>query len=73
MLYERLKTEMYLEFGSVAVDGQIERIIMNEFEYKIKRQFDIYDEQKLPQGFFCLGLEDDEDKKFMNMEIIFDQ
>lgn len=58
MLHERLKDETYLERGKTTIEGIVERILMNEFEYKTKRQFDIYDDQRLAETYYCAGLED---------------
>ncbi|KAJ2979435.1 hypothetical protein NUW58_g7200 [Xylaria curta] len=70
MLLERLKSEDYLEHGRVTLEGIVENIMMNEFEYKTKRQFDIYDKQKMHETYYCAGLGDDEDKGFWDSLII---
>ena len=58
MLHERLKDETYLERGKNTIEGIVERILMNEYDYKPKRQFDIYDDQRLAETYYCAGLED---------------
>ncbi|KAI3339160.1 hypothetical protein F4824DRAFT_456252 [Ustulina deusta] len=71
MLHERLKTEKhYLEHGKITLSGIVESIMMNEFEYKTKRQFDIYDEQKMYETYYCANLEDNEDKGFWESCIV---
>ncbi|KAJ3571661.1 hypothetical protein NPX13_g5302 [Xylaria arbuscula] len=58
MLYDLLKEEKYLIRGKTTIEGIVERILMNEFEYKTKRQFDIYDNERLHETYYCAGLED---------------
>ncbi|KAI0433147.1 hypothetical protein F5Y09DRAFT_299802 [Xylaria sp. FL1042] len=65
MLYGRLETEKhYLESGKITLDGIVEHIMINEFEYKTKRQFDIYDTQKMTESYYCANLKDDRSKGF---------
>lgn len=71
MLYERLiKEKQYLEHDRITLDGIIENIVINEFEYKTKRQFDIYDEQRMHERYYCAGLKDNAAKGFWDSEII---
>jgi hypothetical protein len=37
-----LRTESYLDSEESTIKGCIEKIILNDFEYKIKRSFDCY-------------------------------
>ncbi|KAI1350063.1 hypothetical protein F5Y01DRAFT_165372 [Xylaria sp. FL0043] len=74
MLHERLATEKhYLESGVITLDGIVEHIMMNEFEYKTKRQFDIYD--KISENYYCANLRDDPKKGFYdcNIYVRYDQ
>ncbi|KAI2609234.1 hypothetical protein GGR54DRAFT_643547 [Hypoxylon sp. NC1633] len=65
MLHGLLQSEKHnLEHGKITLDGIIERIIVEEFEYKTKRRFDIYNRRKGPEFFFCAGLEDSLEKGF---------
>lgn len=74
MLYERLiKEKQYLEHDRITLDGIIENIVINEFEYKTKRQFDIYDEQRMHERYYCAGLKDNAAKGFWDSEIIVKQ
>ncbi|OTB01781.1 hypothetical protein M426DRAFT_265487 [Hypoxylon sp. CI-4A] len=71
LLHERLETERdYLEHGRITLDGIIENIIINEFEYKTKRRFDIYDKQKMQETYYLAGLENDRRKGFWDSCII---
>ncbi|RYP70522.1 hypothetical protein DL769_004936 [Monosporascus sp. CRB-8-3] len=65
LLREKLKDERYLERGQVTLDGIVENILISEFEYKTKRHYDIYDRQRLPESFYCGGLEDNREKGFL--------
>ncbi|KAI1775051.1 hypothetical protein F4818DRAFT_451981 [Hypoxylon cercidicola] len=70
-LHERLQAEkQYLEHGRITLDGIIENIVINKFEYDTKRHFDIYDEQRVHERYYCAGLEDDAAKGFWDSEII---
>jgi len=42
MLESLLSSETYLETDDSTIKGFIEKIIINDFEYKIKRSFDCY-------------------------------
>ncbi|RYP32429.1 hypothetical protein DL767_005193 [Monosporascus sp. MG133] len=65
LLREKLKDERYLERGQVTLDGIVENILISEFEYKTKRHYDIYDRQRLPESFYCGGLQDNREKGFL--------
>ncbi|RYP15476.1 hypothetical protein DL765_005683 [Monosporascus sp. GIB2] len=65
LLREKLKDEMYLERGQVTLDGIVENILISEFEYKTKRHYDIYDRRRLPESFYCGGLQDSREKGFL--------
>ncbi len=63
MLHDRLKDETYLEQGEATINGYIEKIMINDFEYRLKRSFDI----SLAVGykqFDIPGLRDNRAKKF---------
>ncbi|XXG98242.1 peptide transporter ptr2 [Hypoxylon texense] len=71
LLHKRLKAEkQYLERGRITLDGIIEDIIINKFEYITKRQFDLYDDLRVHERYYCANLEDDADKGFWDSEII---
>jgi hypothetical protein len=71
MLHRRLASEKEsLEYGKITLNGIIERIVINEFEYKTKRQFDLYDKQVLHERYFCANLQDNEEKMFFESDII---
>ncbi|KAI1395126.1 hypothetical protein F4819DRAFT_506014 [Hypoxylon fuscum] len=60
LLHERLKTQKQnLEKGRDTLDGIVERIMINDFEYTTKRRFDIYDKHKMHESYYCANLEDD--------------
>ncbi|RYP65492.1 hypothetical protein DL770_008983 [Monosporascus sp. CRB-9-2] len=65
LLREKLKDERYLEQGQVTLDGIVGNILISEFEYKTKRHYDIYDRQRLPESFYCGGLQDNCEKGFL--------
>ncbi|KAI0813764.1 hypothetical protein GGR55DRAFT_635774 [Xylaria sp. FL0064] len=70
MLHKRLETEKhYLESGVITLDGIVEHIMMNEFEYKTKRQFDIYDTQKMNERYYCANLQDNHSRGFYDSNI----
>ncbi|KAH8900614.1 hypothetical protein GQ53DRAFT_633221 [Thozetella sp. PMI_491] len=63
LLKEALKDETYLERENETIDGIIEKIIINEFEYRIKRTFD-YTTAKGLKRFSISGLRDNIKKGF---------
>lgn len=63
LLQELLVEETYLNQGADTITGHIETIMINHFEYRVKRNFDCY----LAQGvvrFPLPGLRDNEEKNF---------
>jgi hypothetical protein len=66
LLKHILKDELYLERESrnETIDGIIEKIIINEFEYRIKRSFD-YTTAKGMKRFSISGLRDNIQKGFV--------
>ncbi|KAK8130804.1 hypothetical protein PG999_003184 [Apiospora kogelbergensis] len=42
LLKGRLKDELYLESGTHTIDSIVEKIMMEDFEYKVKRSFNYY-------------------------------
>ncbi|RYP04020.1 hypothetical protein DL764_004714 [Monosporascus ibericus] len=65
LLREKLEEERYLERGQVVLDGIVENNLISEFEYKTKRHYDIYDRQRLPESFYCGGVQDNREKGFL--------
>ncbi|KAH6646709.1 hypothetical protein BKA67DRAFT_524621 [Truncatella angustata] len=66
MLSDLLKDEQYLETGFKTIDGIIERIMVNEFEYRVKRSFDLrnVDSRRGVKSFPVSGLLDNPAKRF---------
>ncbi|RYO77008.1 hypothetical protein DL762_009536 [Monosporascus cannonballus] len=65
LLREKLKYGRYLERGQATLDGIVENILISEFEYKTKRHYDIHDRRRLPESFYCGGLQDNREKGFL--------
>ncbi|KAM5345065.1 hypothetical protein ACJ41O_010927 [Fusarium nematophilum] len=65
LLKQLLKSETYLEQGSETINGIIEKIMIDQFEYRVKRSFDCYTAgaHKL---FPVSGLRDNPEKGFKN-------
>ncbi|KAK8876951.1 Hsp70 chaperone protein [Apiospora arundinis] len=63
LLKERLKDELYLERGADTIDSIVEKIIMETFEYKVKRSFDYYRVKGLKK-ISVQGLLDNDEKLF---------
>ncbi|RYP76031.1 hypothetical protein DL770_007309 [Monosporascus sp. CRB-9-2] len=61
---QRLKDEKYLEKDGITIDGIVETIMMNEFEYRCKRSFDITIPNQPYKAFACEGLKEDKSKGF---------
>ncbi|RYP47954.1 hypothetical protein DL768_006109 [Monosporascus sp. mg162] len=61
---QRLKDEKYLEKDGITIDGIVETIMMNEFEYRCKRSFDITVPNQHYKAFACEGLKEDKSKGF---------
>ncbi|SPO06110.1 related to hsp70 protein [Cephalotrichum gorgonifer] len=69
MLRELLATETYLDDeNNGTIRGHVERIIVNEFEYRMKRSFDMY-KAKGNKSFDIPGLRDNPVKGFKNGSI----
>ncbi|KAF2181357.1 hypothetical protein K469DRAFT_713791 [Zopfia rhizophila CBS 207.26] len=66
MLLERLENETYLEHDKITLRGIVETIVLRDFEQDLKRNFDIYDTNKLAKRFVVYGLRDDRKKGFRN-------
>jgi hypothetical protein len=65
MLRRRLEHETYLEQGKTTIDGIAEMITINEFEYRLKREFDYTDRTRVKKRFFVnASLRDDSRKGF---------
>ncbi len=62
-LRELLREETYLEQETETIDGIIEKIIINEFEYRIKRSFD-YTTARGVKRFSISGLRNNAQKGF---------
>ncbi|KAK2601847.1 hypothetical protein QQS21_004630 [Conoideocrella luteorostrata] len=69
-LKKRLETETYLEEGTETINGIVEKIIMDQFEYRIKRTFDIYTSAKSSKLFAVSGLRENRSKRFKQGSII---
>ncbi|CAJ2501486.1 Uu.00g043390.m01.CDS01 [Anthostomella pinea] len=65
-LRRRLDGEKYLEFGEVTLDTIVDHIVLNEFEYKTKRKFDMYDKHKKYERYEIGGLRKNKEKDFMD-------
>ncbi|KAK7974420.1 hypothetical protein PG989_016268 [Apiospora arundinis] len=63
LLKERLKDEVYLERGVDTIDSIVEKIMMETFEYKVKRSFDYYRVKGLKK-ISVQGLLDNDEKLF---------
>jgi hypothetical protein len=62
-LTDKLKTETYLEDGTNTIKGHVERAIFNEFEYRMKRSFNLFRMNKV-YSFHVSNLRDDLAKGF---------
>lgn len=62
-LTDKLKTETYLEDGTNTIKGHVERAIINEFEYRTKRSFDLFRVNRV-YSFHVSNLRDDPAKGF---------
>ncbi|KAK8087694.1 hypothetical protein PG997_002655 [Apiospora hydei] len=63
-LKESLKDELYLEQGADTIDSIVERIMMEMFEYKIKRSFEYYKVKARVRRIPVQGLLDNKKKYF---------
>ncbi|KAK8073199.1 hypothetical protein PG994_004098 [Apiospora phragmitis] len=63
LLKERLQDELYLERGADTIDSIVEKIMMETFEYKVKRSFDYYRVKGLKR-IPVQGLLDNDEKLF---------
>ncbi|KAH7310909.1 hypothetical protein B0I35DRAFT_397312 [Stachybotrys elegans] len=62
-LHDLLADETYLEQGSETINGIIERIILDHFEYRLKRTYDCYAARGY-KHFAVSGLRDNSTKNF---------
>ncbi|KAI3326025.1 hypothetical protein HD806DRAFT_430483 [Xylariaceae sp. AK1471] len=65
VLRDLLRDETYLENGVETIDGIIEKIMINEFEYRVKRSFDYYLTKGVKQ-ISVSGLRDNPAKHFQH-------
>ncbi|KAI8948409.1 hypothetical protein F4801DRAFT_581388 [Xylaria longipes] len=71
LIRDRLATEeAYFAARGDTIDAIAETIMMNEFEYRCKRSFDIYSEKKKDKAFACEGLEANRQKNFLRNRIM---
>ncbi|KAJ3547643.1 hypothetical protein NM208_g1412 [Fusarium decemcellulare] len=69
LLRKRLESETYLEQGSETINGIIEKIMIDLFEYRVKRSFEYHkdkDKDTAPKLFSVSGLRDNPRKGFKN-------
>ncbi|KAK0620779.1 hypothetical protein B0T14DRAFT_522135 [Immersiella caudata] len=73
LLENLLADETYLNTDESTIQSCIEKIIINEFEYKVKRTFDCYTARN-PKSFDIPGLRANQEKKFQrgNVKILAD-
>ncbi|KAK0653120.1 hypothetical protein B0T16DRAFT_407468 [Cercophora newfieldiana] len=63
LLWDKLRNERYLNTEENTIRGCIEKIIINDFEYKLKRSFDCYTARGV-KYFDLPGLRPNKDKNF---------
>ncbi|KAI1425933.1 hypothetical protein F5Y12DRAFT_795159 [Xylaria sp. FL1777] len=71
LIRDRLATEeAYFKARGATIDAITETIMMNDFEYRCKRSFDIFSPKRKDKAFACEGLEANAQKQFLKNRIM---
>ncbi|KAK5631093.1 hypothetical protein RRF57_006808 [Xylaria bambusicola] len=71
LIRERLATEeAFFKARGTTIDAVAETIMMNDFEYRCKRSFDIFSPMQKDKAFACEGLEANPQKRFNRNRIM---